>query len=94
MSAQKSISIEDFWKEGYLQELNRQFLHPLGLNLSIINTNNKLEFNILDSRDSPEGLYYNTNDIKLEDAININREWSKRATERENALGYIIQPLP
>jgi hypothetical protein len=31
----KKIDIKEFREKGYLQELNRQFLHPLGLALEI-----------------------------------------------------------
>ena len=36
MSEIKRMSIKEFREKGYLQELNRQFLHPLGLALEII----------------------------------------------------------
>jgi hypothetical protein len=32
----KYIDIKEFREKGYLQELNRQFLHPLGLALEVV----------------------------------------------------------
>lgn len=32
----KRIDIKEFREKGYLQELNRQFLHPLGLALEVV----------------------------------------------------------
>ena len=31
----KYIDVNEFIEEGYLQELNRRFLHPLGLALTV-----------------------------------------------------------
>jgi len=35
MSKNNYISLEEFRKLGYLQELNRRFLHPLGLSMEV-----------------------------------------------------------
>lgn len=91
----KTLSIEDFWKQGYLQELNREFLHPLGLNLGITEEDGTIKLGpIRDARDIPSGYFYEPEELDITNAENIHREWSKRAAEREERLGYIVQPLP
>lgn len=55
----KKISIEEFQKQGYLQELNRIFLHPLGLALSVIVEEDGVVSGwgpIYDFRDDPAGI--------------------------------------
>lgn len=67
----KRIDIKEFREKGYLQELNRKFLHPLGLALEIIQENDGTETlgGIWDCRDDEEGIYY---DIKNSNLDRIN----------------------
>jgi len=61
----KRIGIKEFRDAGYLQEVNRRFLHPLGLALEVIvdeeDGSEKLG-GIWDSRDDPEGFVFGTFD--------------------------------
>lgn len=89
------MSPEDFRRLGYLQELNRQFLHPLGLALSVTVDEETGEWlgPILDMRDDPEGIIFGE-DIQLGvKAGMIQRETKKRWEARQKALGYVIQPV-
>lgn len=54
------LSVEEFKEQGYLQELNRRFLHPLGLALEVlIDKSGELQLNkIWDCREHPEGIYF------------------------------------
>lgn len=64
----KRIDIKEFREKGYLQEVNRQFLHPLGLALEIIaddDGNEKLG-GIWDGREDPEGIYYDLQNSSVE----------------------------
>ena len=87
----KKIDIKEFREKGYLQELNRTFLHPLGLalNVKLVDGNEELDSTI-DVRDDEEGIYYdleNSNDTRKEKFkrnININRI---------NKLGFDIEPI-
>ena len=57
----KKIDIKEFRDKGYLQELNRRFLHPLGLALSVKVNDDGSETldSIWDYREDSEGIYYN-----------------------------------
>lgn len=61
------IDIAEFRRLGFLQELNRRFLHPLGLALYIAiddETGEETLGGIWDYRDDPEGLFFGEADIK------------------------------
>jgi hypothetical protein len=56
----KRIDIKDFRDAGFLQEVNRQFFHPLGLALEIIideEGSYKLG-GVWDYREDPEGMFF------------------------------------
>lgn len=55
----KKMSIKQFREEGFLQEVNRQFLHPLGLALEVEIQEDGQEVikNVWDCREDPEGIY-------------------------------------
>ena len=99
----KRIDIKEFREKGYLQELNRNFLHPLGLALEVVidGKGNETLGGIWDYREDNEGMFY---DIKNRDsevieafkirAKFIENEFEIRRTSRENLFnGLIIEPL-
>lgn len=98
----KIIDIKEFQEKGYLQELNRQFLHPLGLALSVFidgDGNYSLD-SIWDYRDDPEGLYYNLENSSKErkDRFKKNKEYIEEQFEmfknnRLEKLGFQIEPI-
>lgn len=98
----KRIDIKEFREKGYLQELNRRFLHPLGLALEIIiddNGNEKLG-GIWDYRDDKEGIYYDIANSNLERKNRfianknfIDKEFEIRCKNRKEILGFDIEPL-
>lgn len=84
--SRKYIPIEEFRKEGYLQEVNRRFLHPLGLALEVDRDDNGNEYlsGIWDSRDDPEGIIYdleNSDEERIEkfseNRNNVNKQFNK-----------------
>jgi hypothetical protein len=92
----KYMSLTEFVKLGFVQEINRQFLHPRGLALEyIIDEDGRVEddpLRIWDCRDDPEGIYFD------ETLIDDNRReyvnsllFDKQKTRLQN-LGYIVQP--
>lgn len=95
MSDAKRMSVKEFREEGYLQELNRRFLHPLGLALEVvINPDGTESFGeVWDERDDPEGIIYGPDTIEAEKAQRIRRIESGRTTARLDALGYWVQPV-
>jgi len=99
MSEVKRINIKEFREQGYLQELNRQFLHPLGMALEIIideEGNEKLG-GVWDYRDDPEGMFYAEEVVELdkfkENANRIGEEYLIKAEYRKDKYGYIIQAI-
>jgi hypothetical protein len=54
------MSWQAFQSEGYLQEVNRCFLHPLGLALAVQTDENgvPVQASIIDSRHDPEGMAF------------------------------------
>lgn len=101
----KRMDILEFQEEGYLQELNRQFLHPHGLALEIIcdiddedGTRSNFRLGgVWDFRDDPEGMYFGVEEdgsLELEPKANrVNELAANRAWERWNRLGFWVQPV-
>jgi len=96
------ITVEKFRTEGYLQELNRRFLHPLGLALSvdIDEDGNETFGEIWDYRSDEEGIYYdllNSSDERInkfkENAQYIDSELEKRKEKRIEIFGDVIEPI-
>lgn len=106
--SQHQMTVMEFWEQGYLQELNRQFLHPLGLALAIQRSGDPESDNpemewifspvIWDYRDDPEGMNFaprTTQDPNfVRKARQIEALQSVFAQHRINTLGYVIQPVP
>jgi hypothetical protein len=96
----ETITFEDFRNQGYLQEVNRQFFHPLGLSLSIdIGADRKANpVMILDCRDDPEGIIFDESlldsDESRQKARLVEQEQREHPASRKSKLGYIIQSIP
>ena len=95
----KYMNIKEFREKGYLQELNRLFLHPLGLALEVvIDDGDERLGGIWDYREDEEGIIYDDETIQhpnfKKKAEFIKNEFSKRKKQREKLLGYSIQPIP
>lgn len=98
----KKITIKEFREKGYLQEVNRKFLHPLGLALEVIVDENGDEFlgGIWDYRDSDVGIYYdiqNSDDERknrfFKNYTNIVDELAEKFKNRVDKLGFAIEPI-
>lgn len=96
MSEVKRIDIREFREVGYLQEINRRFLHPLGLALEVVIEEDGTERlgGVWDYRDDPEGIYYDgdyAKDLGAK-ASRVKTLEDGRSTARVSALGYFVQP--
>lgn len=98
----KYLSIKEFRELGYLQELNRIFLHPLGLALEVVinDDGNEIISGILDYRDDPTCIIYdlkNSDKERIERFINketfIQCEKTRIGTQRCELFGYIVEPI-
>jgi len=98
----KYIDIKEFREKGYLQELNRRFLHPLGLALEVKIEDDGTEVlgGVWDYREDLEGIYY---DLENSDETRINNFKRKKnfidselqiiGDNRMKKLGFIIEPI-
>jgi hypothetical protein len=86
----------EFRDAGYLQEVNRQFLHPLGLALEVVvDADGSVRFGeVWDRRDDPEGIVFAEADLDPEKASRIVGESANRYRKRYDALGFYVQPCP
>ena len=91
MSIIKYMDAKEFREKGYLQELNRTFLHPLGLALEVKQETDGTETigGIWDYRDDPDGIIYGLKDSdkdrirKFSDrALFVSLEAAKRIDNR------------
>ena len=98
----KRIDIKEFREKGYLQEVNRNFLHPLGLALEIVINDDGTEQlgGVWDYREDKEGIYYTISDADLERKTKfkekkdfIENEMTERCKQRKEILGFDIEPL-
>jgi len=88
------MDIREFRERGYLQELNRRFLHPLGLALEVVVDEDGSESlgGIWDYRSDPEGIRYEGIANMAEKTALIETEWDSRKDSRTSRLGYMVQP--
>jgi hypothetical protein len=90
------MSPGEFRDASYLQELNRRFLHPLGLALEVVvDEDGSARFGeVWDCRDDPEGIAFQPELLDREKADCVTRETWERWGPRVEALGYRVQPVP
>lgn len=91
----KKMSAKEFREQGYLQELNRRFLHPLGLALEVVVEDGEITGfgEVWDSREDPEGyIYGRPADIDAAKANRIQIEELHKMAERFARFGWAIQP--
>lgn len=83
------MDIKQFRDEGYLQELNRGFLHPLGLALAVAIHDDGTETiaGVIDCRDDPEGVVYSDVKGMAEKAANVASIAASRREARVKAIG-------
>lgn len=91
------MTLQEFYDEGYLQELNRGFLHPLGLAIRV-----KIEKvdgeevvkgfgGIVDKRDEPHEIFFAEGEIDKDAIENVNDQSVMGFEKRFEELGFVIQ---
>lgn len=89
----KRLSIREFVEFGFLQELNRQFLHPLGMALEVVVDNESGEMSlggIWDYRHDAEGMLF-SDGIDEEKRARVEAFQRERFQSRQDALGFVYQ---
>ena len=90
----KTMTWDEFHKQGYLQEMNRQFLHPLGLSFALKVEDDVRSFHtIFDHRDSQENLIFKPGLLDTKLKAKVEREQEERGQVRLTRMGFIIQPI-
>jgi hypothetical protein len=89
--AVRYIDPEELRRQGYLQEVNRRFFHPLGLALELRVEHGRAVAvsGIWDYRDDPEGIVFGA--VDADKVANIDRLLQEREEPRRQALGFFIQ---
>lgn len=95
MSDIKRMDIKEFRESGLLAELNRTFLHPLGLALEVVVENDGTEKlgAIWDCRDDPEGILYGVENFPVEKCKNAQKIIESKHKQRYETLGFIYQDV-
>lgn len=94
------MSVKDFVEIGLLQEVNRQFLHPMGLALEVvIDDDGTYKFGeIWDYRDDEEGMLFGKDITSkkefAEKARRVSEMFYDKAFKRIDKFGNHIQQVP
>ncbi len=90
------MSVKEFIEFGYLHEVNRRVLHPLGLALEVVEeADGRCSFSgVQDFRDDPEGMVFAEDTLSFEKADRVAMEEALRLETRHRALGFWVQPVP
>lgn len=98
MSKTKVMSATEFREEGYLQELNRCFLHPLGLALATTidhEAGTEVFGPVYDCRSDPEGIIFDDEVVGSEEFQEkhgkVLGEIVRCSERRAEALGFTVQ---
>jgi hypothetical protein len=98
----KYMDIKEFREEGYLQEANRRFFHPLGLALETYKDRDGKESiaGIWDYRDDPEGIIFNiakANKQRQQKFLkcyqNVQEEMEQKKKTRLQRFGFFIESI-
>lgn len=89
----KRIDIKEFRAKGFLQEINRQYLHPLGMAFEVLIHEDGSESlgGIWDYRDDSEGIVFGKNMIDQKKIDYVEKLRKEKAIYREKNLGFIVQ---
>jgi hypothetical protein len=92
MSDIRYIDPVEFVAKGYLQEVNRRFLHILGLALEIyVDDDGKAVFSgVWDYRDDPEGIVFG--EVDTEKVLAVQEELDAKIETRQAMFGWFLQP--
>jgi hypothetical protein len=88
------MPLKEFVDFGYLHELNRQFLHPLGLAISVMEDSDDgtVVFDTIWHTSDPDGMIFAEAVLDKEKTKRVMAEQVKKKAYRKKVLGYEIQP--
>lgn len=75
MTERKLMDINEFREEGFLQEANRKFFHPLGLALEVVTDpeGNSALAGVWDFRSDKEGIFFAADVIDEDKVANVEK---------------------
>jgi hypothetical protein len=85
------MPLGEFIEGGFLHEVNRLLLHPLGVALAIDASTGQVR--VWDERDDPEGTLFGEDLLSADKAEHIADQMFTRRAARKEKLGYVIQPV-
>jgi hypothetical protein len=95
-----AMPLYEFIAEGYLQELNRKFLHPLGLSLQLSEKDGHYSAYVADHRKVSAAVHYGFSSMSKErrkefvkKVNNIESERQAKAMLRLDSLGFEVEPV-
>lgn len=91
----RRMPVSVFRALGYLQEVNRLFLHPRGLALEVVIKEDGTEAfgGIWDYRDDPEGIIFVGAPPSAHQARIVEAEYRRHAEYRSAMFGSPVQPI-
>ena len=101
----KEMNYIEFVKNGYLQEANRRFFHPLGLALAVVTNEDDTNgyYTVVDRRECPEGCTFDFESSELfpEDKLKevqrkykvFQEDYRIRSNYRLKKLGFVREPM-
>lgn len=98
----KYMDVKEFREKGYLQEVNRQFLHRLGVALELSIDDNGKEYisGVWDYREDPEGIVYDLENSEQErkekfktKANFIKGQMEKYDSARLEKFGFAVEQI-
>jgi hypothetical protein len=89
----KMLDWKTLREDGYLQEVNRGFFHPLGLALAITVDGETGVLSIWDARDDAEGIHFAEGVDLTKKAHRLKQIADTRREARMKGLGYWQQPV-
>jgi hypothetical protein len=104
----KRMDLNEFVAKGFLLEINRRFLHPMGLALEVTQHTDLKDGGpplcslggVWDDRDDPEGMRYGEPPedpvwiVRRQKAASVAEHERERHATRQAALGFVVQPIP
>lgn len=92
----KEMSPREFWEKGLLHEINRQFLHPMGLALEVTMDDQDHVYlgRVRDMRKDPEGYLFDQKCLDPQKVRRVKRMFEAKRKVREAKFGWHVQPCP
>ena len=96
LKQRKHMKIREFVDLGLLQEINRQFLHPMGLALVVTHNtddNSAVISGVWDDTDDPDGTIFSKRILDSDKQKTVEKMFEAKREAREKTFGWHVQPV-